>query len=458
MLQENTIAALATVPAASGIGIVRLSGRDSRAIVESVLRTKSGKPISLPESHKITYGFIHDGEEILDEVLVMTMYAPRSYTGEDSVEIDCHGGVRILERILKLVLKQGARLAEPGEFTKRAFLNGRIDLSEAEAVGDLIHAGSDRAVQLSLSQLRGSVTRKIEKIRAELLERDAFIEAALDDPEHLSLEGFSSALHKTVSRLCRELEDMISTANDGRHIREGIRTVILGKPNAGKSSLLNAMLREDRAIVTDVAGTTRDTLEEEMQLGNLHLHLMDTAGIHETEETVEKIGIDRALKQAEKAELLLFVIDRSRPWEEEDERIFRFLEGRTVIPIANKSDLKEELSVSWIREKMGQEPICLSAKEGEGLTELSEQIQTLFFTEKINASEDIIITNVRHQTLLLEAKEALTEVLRSIENGMPEDFYTIDMMHAYEALGQILGESVSEDLINEIFSKFCMGK
>ena len=457
-MREDTICALATAAVESGIGIIRVSGPDAVNIVSKLVRSKSGRPVDISESHRIRYGFLYDGEELLDEVLILTMLAPRSYTGENTVEIDCHGGVLMMRKILDAVVRAGARLAEPGEFTKRAFLNGRIDLSEAEAVGDIITSENENALKASVRQLRGSVSREIKAYRAQLLEDDAFIEAGLDDPEHISLDGFTDKLKAHVEAISAGLQRLIASADDGRRLREGIRTVILGKPNAGKSSLLNALVGSDRAIVTDIAGTTRDTLEEHINLKGVSLTIVDTAGIRSTEDAVEKIGVERALKAAEDADLLIYVVDASVPLDASDEKIIEELGERKCIVLMNKSDLQPVLTEEELEEKTHRPVLSISAKQETGMDALEEAIHRMFFQEELHFNDQVIITNERHKYCLMEAEKALEEVLHSISMAMPEDFYTIDLMRAYEELGYILGEQVSEDLVNEIFSKFCMGK
>lgn len=454
----DTICALATAAVEAGIGIIRLSGDNAVELVSSFVRTKGGKPLNIQESHRVKYGFVCDGEQVVDEVLVLTMRGPRSYTGEDTVEIDCHGGILMLRKILEICVKNGARPAEPGEFTKRAFLNGRIDLAEAEAVSELISARSEDGLKASMAQLRGSVSEKIREFRGILLEDDAYIEAALDDPEHISLEGFTEKLQEDVKKVQTGVRKLLDTAEDGRMLREGVRTVILGKPNAGKSSLLNALIGEDRAIVTSVAGTTRDTLEEQIQLRGVSLLLVDTAGIRETEDIVEKIGVERAMQAAEGADLILYVVDASEPLNADDVRIMEFIQGKKAIVLLNKTDLPPAVTQQLLEEKTGQPVLPVSMKKQEGLEALSDLVQKLFEHQEIRMNAEVIITSARHAALLRNAEQALSEVLRSIEMGLPEDFFTIDLMRAYTELGYILGEEVSEDLVNEIFSKFCMGK
>ncbi len=454
----DTICALATAAVEAGIGIIRLSGDNVVELVSSFVRTKGGKPLNIQESHRVKYGFVCDGEQVVDEVLVLTMRGPRSYTGEDTVEIDCHGGILMLRKILEICVKNGARPAEPGEFTKRAFLNGRIDLAEAEAVSALISAKSEDGMKASMAQLQGAVSEKIRQFRSVLLEDDAYIEAALDDPEHISLDGFAERLHEDVKKIQTGVHELLDTAEDGRILREGVRTVILGKPNAGKSSLLNALIGEDRAIVTNVAGTTRDTLEEQIQLRGVSLLLVDTAGIRDTEDIVEKIGVERAMQAAEAADLILYVVDASENLNEDDVKIMKFIRGKKAIVLLNKTDLPAMVTQQQLAERTGQPVLPVSMKKKEGLEALSDLVQKLFERQEIRMNSEVIITSARHVALLRNAEQALTEVLHSIDMGLPEDFFTIDLMRAYTELGYILGEEVSEDLVNEIFSKFCMGK
>ena len=459
IIMETTIAAISTAMSASGIGIVRMSGPESMDVISRIYRSKNGgKNIKEVKSHTIHYGYIFDGEEVVDEVLVMVMRAPRTYTGEDTVEIDCHGGVYAMKKVLETVLRNGAQIAEPGEFTKRAFLNGRLDLSQAEAVMDVIQAKSAVALKSSLQQLKGSVLRAIKEIRSSILYQIAFIESALDDPEHISLEGYPEKLRKIVDEEYEKVETLLKSADDGRMIQEGIKTVILGKPNAGKSSLLNFLVGEDRAIVTDIAGTTRDTLEEYISLHGINLRIIDTAGIRETEDVVEKIGVGKAKKMAEDADLILYVVDSSLPLDENDREIMELLGGRKSIVIYNKTDLESAVDIKELKEKTGSPVIPVSVVEETGITELEETIKKMFFRGEISFDDEVYITNARHKTALEEALESLKMVRESIETGMSEDFFSIDLMSAYESLGKIVGESVGEDLVNEIFSRFCVGK
>lgn len=455
----DTIAAVATAMTASGIGIIRMSGPDSRKIAGKVYRSKGGKKrIEEVSSHTINYGFICDGEETIDEVLVMVMDGPRSYTGEDTVEIDCHGGVLAMKRVLETVVKYGARPAEPGEFTKRAFLNGRMDLCQAEAVIDVINAKNEYALKSSLGQLKGNIQKAIQEIRERIIYQIAYIESALDDPEHISIDGYGETLGKEVELLKERLQQLLQTVREGKLMKEGIKTVILGKPNAGKSSLLNILVGEERAIVTDIAGTTRDILEESIVLHGISLRMIDTAGIRSTEDVVEKIGVKKAIEYAKDADLILYVVDSSVPLDENDREILELLQDKRAIVILNKADLEPVVTEDILRKKTKHAVVSISAKEEEGIDLLEQQMKDMFFDGELSFNDEIYITNVRHKAALEEAKRSLELVENSIQMQMPEDFFSIDLMNAYEALGSIIGESVGEDLVNEIFSKFCTGK
>ena len=456
---EKTIAAISTAMSASGIGIVRISGDEAMDVISRIYRSKNGKKnIREVQSHTIHYGFIYDGEDVVDEVLVMIMRGPHTYTGEDTVEIDCHGGVYAMKKVLETVLKNGAVIAEPGEFTKRAFLNGRLDLSQAEAVMDVIQARNSMALKSSVEQLKGSVQRAVKEIRSRLLYQIAYIESALDDPEHYDLEGYPQEIAKIVDKEAGEITDLLKTADDGRMIQEGIKTVILGKPNAGKSSLLNFLVGEDRAIVTEIEGTTRDILEEYISLNGITLRVIDTAGIRETEDIVEKIGVGKAKQMAEDADLILYVVDSSRPLDDNDEDIIELLSGRKSIVIYNKTDLEPVVNMAKLQERTGNPEIPVSIVEEKGIRKLEEEIKNMFFKGELSFNDEVYITNARHKAALEEARESLKLVKNSIDMGMAEDFFSIDLMNAYESLGRIVGESVGEDLVNEIFSKFCTGK
>ena len=456
---NTTIAAISTAMSASWIGIVRISGEHSVDVIKKIYRSKNGKKqLDQVPSHTIHYGYIYDEEEMIDEVLVMVMRAPRTYTGEDTVEIDCHGGVCAMRRVLDTVLKHGAKTAEPGEFTKRAFLNGKLDLSQAEAVIDVINSKNEFALKSSMSQLKGSVKREIEKIRSSLIYHIAYIESALDDPEHISIDGYGEELKMTTTQEKEKIYRLLSTVREGKMIREGIQTVILGKPNAGKSSLLNLLIGENKAIVTDIAGTTRDVLEECITLSGISLKIIDTAGIRDTEDLVEQIGVDKAKEMGKEADLILYVVDSSVPLDENDEKIIEMMEGKQAIVLLNKTDLESVVEEEELKVKTGHFVLPISAKEETGIQDLVEKIKEMFFDGNITFNDEVYITNVRQKEALEEAYHSLELVEQSISMGMPEDFFSIDLMNAYEALGRILGESVGEDLVNEIFSKFCTGK
>ncbi|WP_044297196.1 tRNA uridine-5-carboxymethylaminomethyl(34) synthesis GTPase MnmE [Robinsoniella peoriensis] len=458
-MKTDTIAAISTAMTASGIGIVRMSGSEVFTIIDRVYQSKEKKKkLSQVPTHTIHYGYIMDGDEMIDEVLVMVMRAPRSFTSEDTIEINCHGGVYAMKRILETVIKNGARPAEPGEFTKRAFLNGRMDLSQAEAVIDVINAKNEYALKSSVSQLRGSVMQAIKDIREQIIYHIAFIESALDDPEHISLEGYGGELQQVNNKLIGKLEKLIASSEDGKMMKEGIRTVIVGKPNAGKSSLLNVLVGEERAIVTDIAGTTRDILEETIQIHGISLNIIDTAGIRSTEDVVEKIGVSRAKDYAKDADLIIYVVDSSTELDENDSEIIEMLRSKKAIILLNKTDLQMITSEEMLKERIDKPVIPVSAKENKGIDLLELTLKEMFFHGEISFNDEVYITNIRHKTALADALSSLRQVRESIEMGMPEDFYSIDLMSAYEELGGIIGESVGEDLVNEIFSKFCMGK
>lgn len=462
-MKKDTIAAISTAVSESGIGIIRISGEEAFEVADRVWQSPGKKKrLSMQPANTIHYGYIYDGEEMVDEVLVMLMRGPKSFTAEDTVEINCHGGVYAMKRVLETVLKNGARPAEPGEFTKRAFLNGRIDLSRAEAVMDVIQAKNEYALKNSLSQLKGSVQKKLKSLRQSILYEIARIESALDDPEHMSLENYPEELGAKNKEWLAEIEKLIDSSENGKILKEGIQTVILGKPNAGKSSLLNILSGEEKAIVTEIAGTTRDILEETVNIHGITLRLMDTAGIRSTEDVVEKIGVSRAKESAKNADLIIYVIDTSRPLDENDREIMELLRGKKAVILLNKSDLDSVVTREEVLEQLDdlevQKMISVSAKEQTGIEELENALKDLFFEGKVTFNDEVCITNLRQKANLAEARESLLKVQESLEMDMPEDFYSIDLMSAYEALGAITGESVGEDLVNEIFSKFCMGK
>lgn len=461
-MKTETIAAIASAMTNSGIGIIRISGEDAFDVIDKIYRPKKGnKLLSQCKSHTIHYGHIYDEDEIIDEVMVLLMRAPNSYTREDTVEIDCHGGTLVMRRILEVVLKNGARPAEPGEFTKRAFLNGRIDLSQAESVMDVISSKNDFALKSSMQQLNGALTGKIKEIRGKIIHEIAFIESALDDPEHISIDGYGENLLIIIEKLMQKMNQMIASSENGSLLKEGINTVIVGKPNAGKSSLLNALVGRERAIVTDIAGTTRDVLEEQINLNGITLNIMDTAGIRSTEDVVEKIGVDKALFLVDKADFIIYVVDTSTALDENDEKIIDAIREKKAIILLNKSDLTQVTGEDEIKEKLSgadHKMIAISAKENLGIDVLEETITEMFFHGTISFNDEVYITNIRHKNALIQAVESLKLVKQSVKNGMPEDFYSIDLMNAYEELGTIIGEAVEDDLVNEIFSKFCMGK
>ena len=458
-MKQDTIAAIASGMTQSGIGIIRISGDDALMIADRVFKSadKKCKLQDVP-SHTIHYGFIYDDERMIDEVLVSVMRAPRTYTRENTVEINCHGGILTMKKTLEAVLSHGARLAEPGEFTKRAFLSGRVDLSQAEAVIDVINARNTMALDSSLKHLRGGMKKKIEDIRHDMLGNVAAIESALDDPEHLSLDNYGETLSVDVSRYMKELNHLLETSENGRLIKEGIQTAIIGKPNAGKSSLMNLLLGTDRAIVTEIAGTTRDTLEESLMIGGIPLQIIDTAGIRDTEDIVEKIGVDKARKMADESDLVLFVVDGSVPLDENDLKVMQLITDKKVIIILNKSDLETKVSKEDIYRYIDKPIVEISARTGQGLDELEGTITEMFFSANISMNEEIFVTNTRHRQAIIAAIESLKQVMISIENDMPEDFFSIDLMDACSHLGLITGASVQEDLVNRIFSEFCMGK
>lgn len=457
-MKKDTIAAIATAMTNSGIGIVRISGPQAFDVIGKIYAGKREKDLSNEHTHTIHYGYIVDGKETIDEVLVMIMRGPHSYTGEDTVEINCHGGVYVVKRILETVIKYGARPAEPGEFTKRAFLNGKMDLSQAEAVIDVIHSKNEYALKSSVSQLKGNVQKKIKEIRSEILYHTAFIETALDDPEHISVDGYGEKLKETVDKLLVEIQELLKNSDNGRIMKEGIKTVIVGKPNAGKSSLLNVLVGEDRAIVTDIEGTTRDVLEESIQLQGISLNIMDTAGIRDTSDIVEKIGVDKAKNYANDADLVIYVVDASRELDENDFEIIQMIQEKKAVILLNKSDLATVVTKDMVQSYIEKPMIEISAKEESGIRELEDTLKQMFFQGEISFNDEVYITNIRHKTALQDAYDSLIKVNISIENDMPEDFYSIDLLDAYESLGSITGETIGEDLVNEIFSKFCMGK
>lgn len=461
MENRDTIAAIATGMGNAGIGIVRISGSEAVQIADLIFKGKNNKKLSESKSHMAHYGKIYDGEELVDEALVLVMRAPHTYTKEDVVEIDCHGGAYVTRKILELVISRGARPAEPGEFTKRAFLNGRIDLAQAEAVIDVINAKNGYALRSSVNMLNGKLSSEIKKMREDLIYNIAYIEAALDDPEHISLDNFGDKLVNIVDKLIKSVDNLLTSVDNGKLFTEGVRTVILGKPNAGKSSLLNTLVGEERAIVTDIAGTTRDALEEHINLHGITLKLIDTAGIRQTEDIVEKLGVDKSRKFAKEADLIIYVVDSSTSMDDNDKDIISMITeagNGNVIVLLNKSDLEAKTTCEDVKKYMDCPVITISAKEQSGIDELESTIVDMFLGGQITYNDEIMITKVRQKDALSQARESLVLVKEGIESCMPEDLLTIDLMNAYEELGKIIGEAVEDDLVNEIFNKFCMGK
>ena len=459
-MNTDTIAAIATGMTPSGIGIIRISGEDAFKVASSVFLKKNGDPVEKYEHKKAVFGYVHDKDTVLDEVILLIFKAPCSYTGEDTVEIQCHGGILLMQKILELVIREGARPADPGEFTKRAFLNGKMDLSEAEAVMDVISSHNDLALKNSVRQLRGSLYDKITDIRKDILHEIAYIESALDDPEHFDLEGYPDSLSVKILRILHDLETLSDSFNDGRILSEGVRTVIIGKPNVGKSSLLNILAGSERAIVTEIAGTTRDTIEESISIGGVMLHVIDTAGIRQSEDPVEQIGVKKAMDIAQDADLIIMVADSSQVLSSEDEEILSFIrknEKKCVI-LLNKSDLNTVIGPEEIACFTNDPVIIVSAKDESGIDELRNYIVGEFSKGFIKYNDEIFITNARQKDALNRAIRSLLCVAKSITQRMSEDFYSIDLTAAYESLGTVIGEQVEDDVIEEIFGKFCMGK
>lgn len=468
MTVKDTICAIATGMGNSGIGIIRVSGSRAIEITDQIFRGR--KHLADMPSYTAAYGNIVTGsEKVIDEVIVLVMRAPHTYTTEDTVEIDCHGGIIIMKKIMELLLLHGVRMAEPGEFTKRAYLGGRIDMSQAEAVMDLISAKNEMALTSSIQQLKGELRDKIRDMREKILYHTAYIESALDDPENYSLESYPQKLEEDVDNLLFNVDKLLVSCENGRLIREGIRTAIIGRPNAGKSSVLNMMLGEERAIVTSVEGTTRDTLEETVNINGIILNLIDTAGIRSTDDIVEKIGVDKARENIRQADLVLYIVDGSKPLNENDEDIIKALSGKKVITLLNKNDLEMKVDRSRLKDLLmqgihgGDSPECpvileISARQGNGREALYEMLEEMFFGGNISYNDEMYITNARHKEALFLAKENLLHVKESILAEVGEDFYTIDLMAAYESLGQIIGESLEDDLADKIFREFCMGK
>ncbi len=469
---NDTICAIATAMSDAGIGIIRVSGKDALDICDKIYC--SSKMIHNLKSHKpnsIVYGYICDDskpldDNIVDEVMISFMKAPHSYTKEDVIEINSHGGMLVMNQIILLLLKSGCRLAEPGEFTKRAFLNGRIDLTKAEAIMDVISAQNNFALESSRNQLQGKMYKKIKAFREKILYQMAFIESALDDPENYDLTGFPEKLKETIKPLASEIEKLIETADEGLIRKDGIKTVIVGKPNAGKSSLLNTLTGNERAIVTDIAGTTRDIIEETVRLGDIVLHVIDTAGIRTTEDVIEKIGVDKAKSKIQEADLILYILDSTSSIDDEDKEIISLCRDKKTIVLLNKDDLTDDIKVTedHISDLLSEVTeyevpvIRTSMLNGFGIEELKDSVTKLFLNGQIVPKQEIYITNLRHKELLNSALMSLNLVIDSIDKNLSEDFYTVDLTESYAKLGELIGEEVGDDLVEEIFSKFCMGK
>lgn len=459
MFLTDTICAIATGMGNAGIGIIRISGSEAINIASKVFKPVNDKKVvKTMKSYTAAFGGVYDGDNMIDEGILLLMKGPHTYTCEDVCELQCHGGVHVLKEVLEAVIKAGARIAEPGEFTKRAFLNGRIDMSQAESVMDIINAKNDFAVKSSLVQLKGELKDRITEMRDTILYNTAFIESALDDPEHYSLEGYPQKLRVIVDNMVDNVDKLLATYDNGRVLKEGIKTVIAGKPNAGKSSLLNLLLGEDRAIVTEIEGTTRDTLEEVVNINGIILNIVDTAGIRSTDDVVEKIGVDKALKNVDNADLILYVVDGSKQLDDNDSQIISHIKGRNVITVINKSDLDVVVDKLLISEELPGDIIEISAKYGDGKEELYNILNDKFFSGQLQYNDELYITNSRHKDELIKTRESLSKVIESIDMGMEEDFFSIDLLDAYEHLGMILGETMRDDLADKIFAEFCMGK
>ncbi len=464
---NDTICAIATAMSDAGIGIIRVSGKDAVSICDKIYMSANKEHTLINHvPNSIRFGYICDDSKIIDEVMISYMKAPHSYTKEDVIEINSHGGMLVMNEILSLLLSKGCRLAEPGEFTKRAFLSGRIDLTKAEAVMDIIGAQNKFALDSSRKQLQGSIYKEVKALREDILYQMAYIESAIDDPENYDLTGYSDKLKEKVTLMSEKIKNLLKTADEGKIRKDGIKTVIIGKPNAGKSSLLNALSGNERAIVTDIAGTTRDVIEETVRLDDIILNLIDTAGIRDTEDLIEKIGVDKAKEKVEEADLCLYIIDSTSEIDDEDKQISSLCADKKTIVILNKNDLTGDIKISKDilpmlfsgNESVDFPVITTSLLNGEGIEELKLAITELFLGGEIAPKQEIYITNIRHKELLSKTAESLALVADSIDKDLSEDFYTVDLTNAYVFLGEIIGEEIGDDLAEEIFSKFCMGK
>ncbi|EFV77969.1 MULTISPECIES: tRNA uridine-5-carboxymethylaminomethyl(34) synthesis GTPase MnmE [Cytobacillus] len=461
-MEFDTIAAISTPMGEGAIAIVRLSGDQAFEIADRLFRGVGGKRLKDVASHTIHYGHIMDPKtgQIAEEVMVSAMKGPKTFTKEDVIEINCHGGLVSVNRVLQLLLNNGARLAEPGEFTKRAFLNGRIDLSQAEAVMDLIRAKTDRAMNMALGQMEGRLSKLIQKLRQEILEILAHVEVNIDYPEYDDVEEMThQMLMEKASYVKQEIEKLLQTSQQGKILREGLSTVIVGRPNVGKSSLLNSLVHENKAIVTDIPGTTRDVIEEYVNVRGVPLRLVDTAGIRETEDIVERIGVEKSRQVLKEADLILLVLNYSDELTSEDENIFKAVEGMDVIVIVNKTDLDQKIDMNRVRElSKHHKLVTTSLLEDQGVDDLEEAIASLFFAGSIEAGDMTYVSNTRHIALLNQAQNAIDEAMQGVEMGTPIDIVQIDLTRTWELLGEIIGDSVHESLIDQLFSQFCLGK
>lgn len=453
----DTIAAISTPIGNGGIGIIRISGKLALNIVKKIFKTN--KKIQEIKTHTLNYGYITYNNTIIDEVLVSIMLAPKTYTCEDIVEINCHGGIKNINLVLEAVLATGARLATPGEFTKRAFLNGRIDLTQAESVIDIINSKNNLAHKIAINMLTGNLSKTIKEIREKIILMIAAIEASIDYPEHDMEDINIKDIMKSTKEIIYELENIINNTEKGKILKDGLETVILGRPNVGKSSLLNLIIEEERAIVTDIPGTTRDVLKEYVNINNMPIKIIDTAGIRNTEDEIEKIGVEKSKIYAKNADLILFIIDGSKQLNKEDITILESIKNKNKIIIINKSDLEIKLDIKIISKYVDKENILfMSIKNNIGILELYEKIKNIYFKDGIDINSEILVGNMRHKESLFTTVTSLNSVIKTIDNGLTEDFISIDLQNAYKALGSIIGEEVSEDIIDTIFSQFCLGK
>ena len=459
MFIDDTIAAIATAPGEGGIGIIRISGEKSLQVAQSIFKSKSGKMIKDYNARTLIYGTVVDNEKVIDEVLVAYMKGPNSYTAEDVIEINCHGGFISVKKILELILSKGVRLAEAGEFTKRAFLNGRIDLSQAEAIIDVIKSKTDMAHEVAQSQLEGSLAKKIKDLRMNVTGVLAHLEVSTDFAEEDVEEITYQTLEEKALELRNEIKKLYDTAESGKILRDGLKTVIVGKPNVGKSSLLNSILGENRAIVTDIAGTTRDVIEEFVNIKGIPLKIVDTAGIRETEDVVEKIGVEKSRESFSTADLVIMVLDASRKLSEEDMEILESLKNKKTIVLLNKMDLEPQIELEKIEEFVNSEDIIkISALKHQGIEELQDKIEAMVYHGSVKNSSNLMITNSRHKDALFKAYESINDAISAIEQRMPYDFIEVDFKNIWDYLGYINGDTVREDLLDTIFANFCIGK